>query len=57
MEKGEQSDTIAVEEEGVDGIDEGSGSVGGEDDAARVRKAVGHGQWRSWWIFTPRASS
>jgi hypothetical protein len=48
MEKGEQSDTIAVEEEGVDGIDEGSGSVGGEDDAARVRKAVGHGQWRSW---------
>lgn len=49
MEKDEESGTIAVEEEGVDGIDEGSGSVGGEDGAGRVRKpVVGHGQWRSW---------
>jgi len=42
MEKGEGSDTIAVEEEGVDGLDEGSGGVCGEDGAGRVRKPVVH---------------
>lgn len=34
----------AVEEEDVDGIDEGSSS---EEDAGRVQKPIGHGQW---WI-------
>ena len=48
MEKGEESYTVAVKEEGIDGIDKGSRSVGGEDGAGRVRKpVVGHGQWRS----------
>jgi hypothetical protein len=35
-ERGNKSDTIAIEEEGVDGVDEGSGGVGGKEAAGRA---------------------
>lgn len=41
--EGNESETIAIEEEGVDGIDEGSSGVGGEEAAGRGREPVDHG--------------
>lgn len=43
------SNTVAVEEEGVDGVDEGSGGVGGEEG---VGEPVGHGWMIPWLLFS-----
>jgi hypothetical protein len=42
MGEGNESETIAIEEEGVDGIDEASSSVGGEEAAGKGQEPVGH---------------